>query len=151
MLNIDKESDEKGNRVSRDFGKMTVGQEIWVKIEEHSNAARYINSSNIEEWIYQGEIVKIGRKYVTVKFGRYDDGKINYYHEEKFNVEDDYRQVWTAGGADYKLYLTKQDILDEIESDKLYSQIKSEFSGFKNNNKFTLDQLRKIKAIIEES
>ncbi|WP_291567166.1 MULTISPECIES: hypothetical protein [unclassified Clostridium] len=135
----------------RDFGKLTAGQEIWVKIEDHSNAARRLNANNIEEWIYKGEITKLGRKYVTVKFGRYEDGKINYFHEEKFNVEDDYRQVWTAGGADYKLYLTKQDILDEIESGKLYDQIKSEFSGYKNKGRFTLDKLRMIKEIIEES
>lgn len=50
--------------MSRDFGKLTIGQEIWVKIEESSNAARYKDSNNVEEWIYKGEVTKTGRKYV---------------------------------------------------------------------------------------
>lgn len=129
----------------RDFGKLQIGQEIWVKIEDYSNAAKHIGD-NIEERAFKGEITKVGRKYISVKFFKPN----GVYLEEKFKIDDDYKQVWICGGADYKLYLTKQDIFDEIEMDKLHSNIKSEFNSFNNNNKFTLDQLQRIIEIIKE-
>lgn len=131
--------------MERNFGKLQVGQEIWVKVEEMSNASRRLDKENIEEWIYKGEVVKIGRKYITVKF---KNDRMDYYHEDKFNIEDDYKQVWTSGGANYKLYLTKQDITNEIESNELYYKIKLKFEGY-INKEFTLNQLRKIVSIIE--
>jgi hypothetical protein len=129
--------------MDRDLGKIVKGQEVWVKVIDGSNVARfYYKSSNIEDRILQGEVTKVGRKYITVKFGR--------YKEEQFNIEDEYRNKYTAGGADYQLYLTKQDILDEVEVETIHSEIRSAFGDYRNNGKFTLEQLRRIRDIINE-
>lgn len=120
---------------------LTVGQEVVVRIEEMSNASRGLDMSleNIDEWCFDGEVTKKGRKYITVKFGK--------WREEQFSVEDNYRNKYTIGGADYKLYLCKEEILKEIVADTLYDRIKSKFSGYKNSE-YTLEQLNKIKDII---
>jgi hypothetical protein len=124
---------------------LKVGQSVVIKVEEASNASRRVNMSlaNIDEWCFDGEVTKVGRKYITVKF--------KGYKEEQFVAEDDYRQKYTAGGADYKLYLTKQDVIDEKEANNLYSDIRTKFGGFRNNNQFTLDQLQRITNIINEN
>lgn len=46
--------------------KLKVGQKIVVKIEEMNNAARYLDMSlnNINKWCFDGEVTKIGRKYI---------------------------------------------------------------------------------------
>lgn len=123
----------------RDLGKLEIGQTVWVKILKHSNASRFLNSNNIEDWIYEGEIVKVGRKYITVDFSR---------GERKFNKEDDYRDKFEYGGANYQLYLTKEDIIDEQRTEKLYRRLSREFSSYENNNGFSLGQLQKIEKIL---
>ena len=124
--------------------KLNVGQKVAVKIEDNSNASRYIDMSleNIDSWCFEGEVTKVGRKYITVKF--------RTYKEEQFSIEDDYRQKYTSGGADYKLYLFKEEVIEEREADAIYYQIKREFDYYRNNSKFTLNQLIRIKSIIEE-
>ena len=122
---------------------LQVGQPVAIKIEEMSNASRRVDMSleNIDEWCFDGEITKIGRKYITVKFKGYED---------QFSIEYDYRQKYTYGGADYKLYLSKEDVIKEKKADDLYYGIKSKFSSYKNSV-FTLDQLERITKIIEEN
>jgi|GEM_PF-1900750 len=124
--------------------KLTVGQKVAVKIEDNSNASRYVDMSleNMDKWCFEGEVTKVGRKYITVKFMT--------YKEEQFSIEDNYRQKYTWGGADYKLYLSKEEAIEEIEAEIFYRQVKYEFDSYKNNSKFTLDQLKRIKNIIKE-
>lgn len=100
--------------------KLTVGQKVAVKIEDNSNASRYTDMSleNIDNWCFEGEVIKVGRKY-------------------------------TSGGADYKLYLSREEVIEEKEANEIYRQIKHEFDGYKND-KYTLDQLKRIKSIVEE-
>lgn len=103
-----------------------------------SNAARYISDKSIpENWIKEVTVTKVGRKYIEA--GGY-----------KFNIEDDFRQVYTYGGADYELYLSKDEILYKINSEKLYREIRSKFSRFDNNGKYTLEQLEAINEIINQ-
>lgn len=130
--------------MSRDLGKFKIGQEVWLKIENDSYLARHLDHSNIAEWIRKGKVIKIGRKYIYVEVDN------NITHVEKFSKEDDYRSFYDYGGADYQLYLTKQDILDEVESDNLYYTIKYSFNLYEKNT-FTLDQLRKIHEIIKDN
>lgn len=120
------------------------GDTVYVKIEEMSNAARRVKMSmnNIDEWLFEGVVVSVGRKYITVKW--------NDWKEAKFSIEKDYREHYTCGGADYKLYANKQEVLDEKESDIIYSQIREKFSVYRNNHKLSLDQLKRIREIIEE-
>lgn len=127
--------------------ELKVGQEVAIRIESGSNVSRYLKSmtlENIDEWCFSGEVIKSGRKYITVKF---NGGRI-----EQFNTEDEYRNKYTYGGADYKLYLTKQDVIEEYKSEELYRDIKDKhFGGYGGNRgKFTLDQLERIISIINE-
>lgn len=125
---------------------LKVGQEVVVKIIEGSNASRRENMSldNIDSWCFNGEVTKVGRKYITVKF--------NNWQEYQFDIEFDYRNKYTAGGADYQLYLSKQEVVNEKESNNLYKYIQTEFNGYSGNKgKFTLDQLRRIMDIINEN
>lgn len=121
------------------------GDTVFIKVIEGSNASRNITpmtEENINRWLFKGEVLSIGRKYISVKF---ETGK-----EEKFKIDSDYRNKYTYGGFDYKLYVSRQEILDEKESERLYGDIKRDFSDWNNNNKFTLDQLRRISKIINE-
>lgn len=127
--------------------KLKVGQKVVVKIEEMSNAARNLGLEgmtldNIDKWCVNGEVTKIGRKYITVKF--------NKWNEEQFSIEDDYRQKYTLGGANYKLYLNKEEIINDFKANKIYVSIQYYFSSYKNS-RFTLDQLKRIKEIIDEN
>jgi hypothetical protein len=125
---------------------LKAGQEVAVKIITGSNASRRTNMglSNIDEWCFDGKVVKVGRKYITVNF--------NEYQECQFDIESDYRNKYTAGGADYQLYSSKEEIIEEKESDDLYRDIQTQFSSHGGNNgKFTLSQLKRIISIVSES
>ena len=73
------------------------GDKVIVAIEKGSNEARRMDMSvaNIDNWTYEGTVISSGSKYITVEFNK---------DTLKFVVEDDYRNQWTRGGADYKLY-----------------------------------------------
>jgi hypothetical protein len=97
-----------------------------------------INISRYSKEVIEGTIEKIGNKYIDVKFGR----------TYKYQIED-LRQK-TEYAEDYYLYLDKQQIFDEEESESLIRDIKLKFSGW-GNVSLTLDQLRRIKVIIDEN
>lgn len=112
---------------------LKVGQEVVVKIIEGSNASRRegMTIDNIDSWCFGGEVTKVGRKYITVKF--------NKWKEYQFEIESDYRNKYTAGGADYQLYLNKQEVIDEKEAEDLFNELRNYFGGWgKNANKFSL-------------
>ena len=70
---------------------------------------------------------------------------------KKFDSEWDYNQKVNCGSPNYKLYLSKEEIINEGKADKLYDKIKSCFNNYSNNNEFTLDELNKILDIINEN
>lgn len=115
--------------------KLTKGQTAYVKIM--GNASRYIKSDNPEDYIEEVIVTSVGSKFITVERG---------YNTIKFDMEGN--QV-TQYCRDYRLYVSKQDIIDEIELDKLSSKIRRKFEGYGRCD-FTLDQLRRIDAIINE-
>jgi hypothetical protein len=80
-------------------------------------------------------IVKIGRKYFEVSN--------EHNHILKFDISS-LNQV--AELSSWKLYFTKEEILDEVEYGKLIFDIRSVLSHHKPN--LSLDQLRKITKII---
>lgn len=124
-----------------------IGQKVYLKIIKGSNAARYISKdevNNFESWIDEKVVTKIGKKYITVM-----DSTESTYGEEKFDITQNFRHYYTVGSANYVLYLSKEDILKDMECEKLYSEIKNLFSSWKNERKYTLDQLQKVKEILE--
>jgi hypothetical protein len=126
---------------------LKVGQKVAVKIEEHSNASRHVdmNLDNIDKWCFDGEVTKIGKKYITVSF------KGGYNPVEQFIVDEDYSQKVKAGGSNYRLYSSKEEVIREYKSEKLYTSIRNNFNDFDNNNKFSLEQLEKIMDIINKN
>lgn len=125
---------------------IVAGQEIAIKIEMTSNKARGITMAldNTKDWIFEGVVTKATKKqiYVNMKIGECINAEI-------FVIDDDYKQKYTFGGANYKLYLSKDDIIEEFQAQQLYNSIKNNFDSFENSN-LSLSQLEKIKSIIDE-
>lgn len=112
---------------------MKIGDKVYLK------AVGNIARGRKEVFIKEDIITKIGRKYFEVGNG---------LRPLKFHIEGLQQEV---GGysADWELYFSKQEIIDEEEFEKLVWEIKMKFSSYSKVN-LTLDQLRRINAIIKE-
>ena len=118
--------------------KLEVGQKVFLK--PINNQARYIKDdilNNIEEY----EIKKVGRKYFEVWQEQRE------YNTLKFEIEDksqgiNYSRNWI-------LYFSVQEIIDEIEADKLTSKIRDLIGQYGKIN-LSLNQLKRITDIIKE-
>jgi hypothetical protein len=66
-------------------------------------------------------------------------------------MDEDYSQKVKAGGSNYRLYSSKEEVIREYKSEKLYTSIRNNFNDFDNNNKFSLEQLEKIMDIINKN
>lgn len=117
------------------MSELAIGETVYLK--SVGNNARYDKEVRIVEFV----VKKVGRKYFEV--GEPDDN--NPRHFIKFNVEDMCQT--TIYAADWQLYLSKQEILDEEEARKLTREIRDVFDRYGKVD-LTLEQLRKIKAII---
>lgn len=84
-----------------DFHK---GQTVWVYLIGNAARGRKTTEERIQEW----EIIKVGRKYITAK-------PKNGRREQRFDIENNFRHVYTYGTSDYELYLTKEEIYEKIE------------------------------------
>lgn len=117
------------------------GDKVVVAIEPSSNASRGVNMSlsNINEWTYEGEVVTVSKKYITVKF--------LVSNSMKFVIEDNFRNKYVCGGADYILYPSLEDIYNKLKGEKLYITIKNKFSSYEN--KYDLKTLEKILELLE--
>lgn len=114
---------------------MKVGDTVYV-IPIGPNNTRYIKDSILNH-IKEGVVEKIGNKYFYLKG----------WSREKFSIED--MMNVTEYCKDWKVYINKQKIYDKVEYSELLSNIKSKFDLW-SNTKFTLDQLRRINAILKE-
>lgn len=112
--------------------KISVGQTICLK--PVGNMTRHLNG-NILDAIREVKVTKVGRKYF------YTDR----FNNKKFSLEE-MRDV-SEYSAEWKVYLSKQDIIDEIECDKLAYKIRCQIGSYGKTN-LTLDQLRRINEII---
>lgn len=87
--------------------------------------------------IIETKISKIERKYIeTEEFG----------DRHKFNISDGTDENRGYGGYGYLLYLTRQEMDDKNERQELLRNLQRDWYHLN----LTLDQLRRIKAIIEE-
>ena len=120
------------------------GDKVVLAIERGSNASRRVNMSleNISEWTRTGEVITVGRKYITVKMDT------SWEQIEKFEVEFDYRQKVSCGGSDYKLYVALEDIINERKAEKICDKLQSIFSSWSRPN-ISLSTLEKIEEMID--
>lgn len=111
-----------------------AGQKVYLTLG--INKARYDKSEYVE-----GEVTKVGRKYVTVKVG---------YRDYQFDLTDELRQK-TDYTQDYYLYESLEVLTDEKERYKLADDLNLYFSSsYSIKNKLSLDQMQRIKEIISE-
>lgn len=96
---------------------------------------------NREPEIHECEIIKIGRKYFTISFSEF-----SFYEKLQFHI-DDFTQK-TDYSPDYLFYFDEQHLKDTEEKEKLDYELRKHFSYYKES-KFSLEQLRAIKKIIE--
>lgn len=87
------------------------GDTIYLKTIEGSNAARRSDINKIKEVI----VTKVGKKYLEA--GSY-----------KFHI-DSLIQYSTIA-ADYQAYLSKEELENELETNRLYKLVKNKFQNF---------------------
>lgn len=92
--------------------------------------------------VYQATVAKVGRKYVTTA-GRW--GQQFYVN----NPKDPYLVEKSIYGAASRLYPSEENYQQAVEKSALEQQIRRSLD-WPYISKLTLDQLRRIKAIIEE-
>lgn len=111
--------------------ELSVGQTVYI--EPVGNAAKYGTD------IIETKISKIGKKYIeTEEFGEM----------YKFNISDGKQKDTGYGyGYDYILYLSRSEVENKQEKGSLLSYFAC-CNWYRLN--LTLDQLRRIKAIIDE-
>lgn len=98
--------------------RIKVGNKCYLKAQ--GNEERYHKDKPIEEWIYEAEITKVGRKYFTVKN--------SYGLEIQYDLE--HLEEKTNYCSDWEFNFTKQEILDKHETEKLNWNIRTRFKGF---------------------
>jgi hypothetical protein len=106
-----------------------------VYLEPINNAARRGNKELLER------VVKtVGQKYIHVWDGQ-REFSITKFHKDGLRQVTDY-------ASDWRLWLSKQDYLDNVEHGTLSSKIRGKFDTY-GRVKLTLAQLRAINDIIE--
>ncbi|MFE8701213.1 hypothetical protein ACFYKX_11460 [Cytobacillus sp. FJAT-54145] len=103
---------------------LQIGQTLYGKPVE--NRARW------DKEIAEGVVEKIGRKYVTVRFG----SNVKQYHRDTLDEKSEYVPEW-------KLYFSKQEILDEEEL------MRNRWSIETAIKKMTVEQSRQILEILQ--
>ena len=119
------------------------GDKVIIAIINGSNASRYRDMSleNIDDWTKEVTVTIANKKYITVDYGNM-----------KFIVDEDYIQKVGCGGSDYKLYLSKQDVYNEIKRESMLNDLfGARFYRSNKVNNLTLNQLERINDIINEN
>lgn len=72
-----------------------AGQTAYVYLVGNAARGKHTDEERIEEWT----VSSVGRKYITIKNG--------CGREEKFNIENNFRHVYSCGSENYVLYPTE--------------------------------------------
>lgn len=93
----------------------------------------------IEKQIRETKVVSVGRKYITVE-----------YCNIKFDITNDFLEV-TNYAISYKLYLSKEDIKNDIKRRQMEERISTAFH-FPNHvtRKMTFEELQTIFDIVKK-
>lgn len=125
---------------------LQVGQRVWVKRIENEARGLDNRKAGIEEYISEAEVVSLRRKFFTLEAV---DKKSSYFGNSKFFLDTglDDRKGYASG---YQVYLSRQEILDEVEAKNLYHEIRREYFDMRRKP-MTLEQLRGIRDILNKS
>lgn len=126
-----------------DLKDFKVGQTVWVNLTGNEARGKH-GDELIEEW----EVVTVGKKYIHArKKGR---SFPTVFEKREFGYSVKFVQK-TEGCVNYILYASKTELEEELEHSRLFDEISQTFRGYGVKHNFSLEQLRKIKAIISES
>lgn len=100
------------------------------------------NTSRRNMEVVETTITKVGRRYIEVEAGN------GVRRGIKFDITNGLKQV-TNYTPEWILYFSKEEIEEEQEYDKLKEICMKAFDRWEGKE-FTIDQLRRIKAILEE-
>lgn len=127
-----------------DLKDFNVGQTVWVNLTGNEARGKH-GDELIEEW----EVVAVGRKYIHARKKKgYSFATV--FEKREYGYFGRFVQK-TDGCVNYILYASKTELEEELEHSRLFDEISQAFRGFVVKHNFSLEQLRKIKAIISES
>lgn len=89
----------------------------------------------------EGTIQKLGRKYIHVAH----DGS-----RRAIKFDRERRREVTECSPEWELYFSRQALSDELERQEIVPALRDAFGSYGRLSNFTLDQLRRIKAIVDE-
>lgn len=122
--------------MSMDIKDFTIGQTAYF-------SGGHIRSKG-EEPLQEVTVTKIGRKYVTVKSGWWERQFEPTYTKQADRYLVEKVEIGTAG----RLYKTREAYEEQRELESLRDWL-CKAAGWNTVNRYTLDQLREIKAILE--
>ncbi|XZH79289.1 hypothetical protein ACSW8S_15560 (plasmid) [Clostridium perfringens] len=111
---------------------------VYINVDNYECLNMKVALDNVDEWCFDGEVMSVGRKYITVKFK--DMCK-------KFDINNYYRSLFKEGEESYSLCDSKEWIIEQILRVEILLELNEFFSKIDNN--ISLDKLRLIKQIIE--
>lgn len=103
----------------KDFRNLKVGDKICVYEEPQYRKFE----TNFEDCLYDGEVVKVGRKYITVNLG----GRVNY----EFVFEDLIHDYFLQEKGDFctvKLFISRSSAIEYNLKNKYLYKIKTFFN-----------------------
>ena len=93
----------------------------------------------IEKRIIETKALFVGRKYITVEYGRI-----------RFDISNDFREV-TNYSIEFKLYLSKEDIQNDFKRKKMEERIQTAFHFPSHvERKMTFDELQTVFDIVQK-
>ena len=115
--------------------KPEVGAIVWVVPHRRQGKRKEL---------VEHKVVRAGRLYFYCT-----TNEENSWMERKVTIED-----WVERndyGTQSTVYPTRRAYAQEVQADYIYEKVHSEFSGYSNNKRFSLDQLERIKSILGEN
>lgn len=102
--------------------------------------SNYRKEAPLESRIMEVKVLKVGRKHITVDLWR----------GTKFDSTNDFRQV-TPCSPDYQLYSSKEQILLDLQREKMKNDIRSSFSLYNSIwEKISFEDLQTVHEIINK-
>ena len=121
-----------------------VGQKVFVELTGNASSGKTAEEC-IEEW----EITSVGKKYI--KAGKLS-ARRGILNETTFEWKDTYKNFVEKNDCcvNYILYAKRKEIEERQEKSRLFREISEVFTRHWARTELTLEQLRKIKKILEK-
>lgn len=119
-----------------------IGQTVWVELTGNASRGKTVEQC-IEEW----EITSVGRKYI--KACKKESGMFRFETTFEYNDCDGRFEEKTDYCINYVMYLTRQEIEEKHEKNRLFREIEQRFR-YGSQRDVSLGQLRAIHEILEK-